>query len=335
MNPQQTQLPYPDQDFLDSIDPIPGSALRPNESRPEEEQQCSFDEIDAMDGIQFELFIKYLSERGAFSDDCTTPDMPDREAAPCAAPNATYDLAGGSLWPSASKGGKMPFCPTLSSPPTIDELRAYHEWLSKPHEMKSAPPPLPPRADARSAPAGEPSDINLSFRSLPEGVRSEEELLEKADCEDPWTQCREGAPGTTATENSPAASRSNGLPEIIIAKSIDGLKHKPVARKRLSWVRWIVLSGAFMLFVLMLLGAARLQPKGTPTTVATGHAPTNSPSPLQAAPPVAIPMPPARNGNELDVPAAQPAPPIAIQTMKPVILDPPPPDNQSVPNGAG
>ena len=97
------------------------------------------------------------------------------------------------------KGGKTPFRPTLSSPPTIDELRAYHQWLSRPHEMKSAPPPLPPRADARSARAGEPSDGNLLLRSLPEGVRSEEEFLEKANGEDPWADSWEAAASKLAS----------------------------------------------------------------------------------------------------------------------------------------
>ena len=80
MNHENTQPPYPDRDFWDWIEPMPESARPPREFRPDEVRHYTFDEIDAMDGIQFELFIKHLLESGAYSDLCTTPASGDQGA---------------------------------------------------------------------------------------------------------------------------------------------------------------------------------------------------------------------------------------------------------------
>src|SRR5208282_1480444 len=86
----------------------------------------------------------------------------------------------------------MPFAPKLSSPPTSEELKAYHEWLNRPVEMKSVSPPVP-----------EPP--------LPEGVASFEQLLELADREDPSAQLGEGnsthVPADHATEPTQVGGR--------------------------------------------------------------------------------------------------------------------------------
>jgi hypothetical protein len=57
----------------------------------------------------------------------------------------------------------MPLEPSLSNPPTVEELRALHLYLSRPEEMPVAAPPLPVNA------AANPLEV---FRSI-------------ADCEDP------------------------------------------------------------------------------------------------------------------------------------------------------
>ena len=64
----------------------------------------------------------------------------------------------------------MPFAPKLSSPPTSEELKAYYEWLSRPQEMKSAPPPLPDGSGpVSSCPPPTPDEIKSAPLSKPDG----------------------------------------------------------------------------------------------------------------------------------------------------------------------
>ena len=81
----------------------------------------------------------------------------------------------------------MPFAPRLSSSPTIEELKAYYEWLDKPQEMKSASPPPPEGVDDKVWKAMIEA---TSLPPLPEGVDSVEELLKLADQDDPFAQSR-------------------------------------------------------------------------------------------------------------------------------------------------
>ena len=83
----------------------------------------------------------------------------------------------------------MPFAPKLSSPPKVEELKAYFEWLNRPGEMGSAPPPLPPEAIQTTSRLIWPTEDSNPQRE----DFSEVELRELADREDPWAHAVDGA----------------------------------------------------------------------------------------------------------------------------------------------
>jgi hypothetical protein len=60
----------------------------------------------------------------------------------------------------------MPFGPKLSAPPTIEELTAFHAWLNRPEEMRSALLPLPDVVYAPTQAGNQPT-----AEMVPDGLR--------------------------------------------------------------------------------------------------------------------------------------------------------------------
>ncbi len=136
----------------------------------------------------------------------------------------------------------MPFAPKLSSPPTSEELKAFYEWLNRPQEMKSAPPPLPNgNGPVNSCPPVSPEGTEFAWPPLPVGVDSVEKLLELADREDPLAQSEESAPLPAPADQATEPLQADDP----AAKVIDEPKQVAVGQERSSWLAWPVLATLF------------------------------------------------------------------------------------------
>ena len=153
------------------------------------------------------------------------------------------------------RGGNMPFAPKLSSPPTSEELKAFYEWLNRPQEMKSAPPPLPNgNGPVNSCPPVSPEGTEFAWPPLPVGVDSVEKLLELADREDPLARLEESAPLPAPADQATEPLQADDP----AAKVIDEPKQVAVGQERSSWLAWPVLATLFLLFSFLLIPALLL-----------------------------------------------------------------------------